>query len=180
MKYKERDPEKRMAFLQNLRRIIAARGAQDIVYVDESGFEPDVCRRFGWSPRGQKVYGDHSGNRRPRTSLIAARRGKDFLAPMLFSGTADADLVNNWAQNMLCKELRPDSTIIWDNAAFHKKQDLEAIAHEGGHHILFLPPYSPDFNPIEQDFAIIKKIRQYSPPNTSLANLIRSYGNYPE
>ena len=161
-----------------MRRIIARRGSQDIVYVDESGFEPDVCRRYGWSPRGQKVYGDHSGNRRPRESLIAARRGKDFLAPMLFFGTADADLVNDWTRHMLCKELRPNSTLIFDNAAFHKKKDLEVIAREYGHHVLFLPPYSPDFSRIEPDFANIKKRRQYAPPATPISDVIKSYGNY--
>ena len=61
---------------------------------------------------------------------------------------------------MLCKELPPDSTPIWDNAAFHKQTDLEAIARENGHHTLFLPPYSPDFSRIEPDFANLKKIRQ--------------------
>jgi transposase len=81
---------------------------------------------------------------------------------------------------MLCKEPRPDSTLIQDNAAFHKQKDLEAIARESGHHILFLPPYSPDFNRIEPDFANIKKIRQYTPPDTSLSDIIRSYGNYSE
>ena len=167
-----------MAYLQTLRRILQMRGSDNLVYVDESGFEPDVCRRYGWSLRGQEVYGDHSGHRRPRTSLIAARRGKDFLAPMLFEGTADADLVNDWTRNVLCKELRPDSTIIWDNAPFHKKKDLEDIAREYGHHAIFLPPYSPDFNPIENDFANIKKRRQYAPPNTPIADIIKSYGNY--
>lgn len=85
-----------MAYLQKLRRIIAERGAQDIVYIDECGFEPEACRRYGWSLRGQKGFGDRSGHRRPRTSLIAAWRGKDVLAPMLFSGTANAALVNAW------------------------------------------------------------------------------------
>ena len=50
----------------------------------------------------------------------------------------------------------PNSTLIFDNAAFHNKSDLEAIAHQHGHHILFLPPYSPDLNPIEHDFANLK------------------------
>lgn len=180
LKYKERDPEKRIAFLRALRRIITERGADNIVYIDESGFEPDVCRRYGWSPRGHKVHGDHSGHRRPRESLLAARRGKDFLAPMIFSGTANTSLVNSWTRHMLCKELRPVSTLIWDNAAFHNKKDLEAIARECGHHVLFLPPYSPDLNRIEPDFANIKKIRQYTPPNTSLADIVKCYGNYSE
>ena len=97
---------------------------------------------------------------------------------MLFSGTADTDLVNDWTRHMLCKELRPNSTIIYDNAAFHKKKDLEAIASERGHHILFLPPYSPDFSRIEPDFANIKKRRQYAPINTPIADIIKCYGNY--
>ena len=159
---------------------MAERGSDNLVYVDESGFEPDVCRRYGYAPRGQKVYGDHSGHKRPRESLIAARRGKDFLAPMLFSGTADADLVNDWMRHMLLKELRPNSTLIFDNAAFHKKKDLASIACEHGHHILFLPPYSPDFSKIEPDFANIKKRRQYAPHDTPLDAIIHSYVSYLE
>jgi transposase len=79
---------------------------------------------------------------------------------------------------MLCKELRPGSTIVWDNAPFHKKKDLEVIAAEKGHHVLFLPPYSPDFNPIGNDFSNIKKRRQYAPPDTPLDNIIKNYENY--
>ena len=68
--------------------------------------------------------------------------------------------------------------LIFDRAAFHKKKDLAAIAQENGHHLLFLPPYSPDLNPIEHDFANLKKRRQFAPPNTPLADTIKSYGNY--
>ena len=112
-------------------------------------------------------------------SLIAARRGGGFLAPLLFPGTANTDLVNHWTKTMLIKELHPHSTLIFANTVFHKKKDLEAIAQDQGHHILFLPPYSPDFNhPIEHDFANLKKQRQYAPPGTSLDSLIKNYGNY--
>lgn len=163
-----------------MRQIIQERGSRDIVYVDESGFDPETCRLHGWGRKGKKVYGEHSGNRRPRTSAIAAHRGKDFLAPMLFDGTAKTELVNEWTEKMLFKELRPASTIVWDNAAFHSKTALREIAERYGHHILFLPPYSPDFNPIEQDWAVIKKQRQAAPPNTPLQLIIASYGNYSE
>ena len=169
-----------MAYLQKLRRIIAERGAQDIVYIDECGFEPEACRRYGWSLRGQKGFGDRSGHRRPRTSLIAAWRGKDVLAPILFSGTANANLVNAWTRHVLCKELCPHSTRIWDNAPFHNKKDLEVIARDSGHHTLFLPPYSPDLTRIEPAFANLKKIRQYAPSDTPLSDIVRSYGNYSE
>ena len=177
MKYKERDPRQRLAYLQALRHIIQERGSANIVYVDETGFAPESCRGHGWSERGQKVHGEHAGRRRPRTNLIAARRGPAFFATLLFQGAAQAELVNAWTRQMLCKELRPGSTIIWDNAAFHKKSDLAAIAAEQGHPGLFLPPYSPDLNPIEHDFANLKKLRQFAPPNTSLETIIRNYGN---
>lgn len=72
------------------------------------------------------------------------------------------------------------STLLWDNAPFHKTKDLEVIARESGHHTLFLPPYSPDFSRIEPDFANLKKIRQYAPPDTFLSDIVRSYGNYCE
>ncbi|MBV8056688.1 MAG: transposase, partial [Deltaproteobacteria bacterium] len=113
----------------------------------------------------------------PQNQLDRGPPRPDFLAPMLFSGTADSKLVNDWTHHMLCQELRPNSTLIFDNAPFHKKQDLEAIAHQHGHHHLFLPPYSPDFNRIEPDFANLKKIRQSAPPNTPLFDIVKSYGN---
>ena len=166
-----------MAYLRALREIVAARGAEDIVYVDESGFESSSHQPYGWGIRGKRVYGERSGHTRPRTSVIAARRKHAWLAPMIFSGTANTALVNRWFEHMLCKELRPASTIIWDNAAFHKKADLRHIAGQYGHHILFLPPYSPDLNPIEKDFAVIKRKRQNSPPETTINQIIKMYKN---
>lgn len=56
------------------------------------------------------------------------------------------------------------------------KREIRQIVEAAGHHVLFLPPYSPDYNKIEQDFAILKKQRIYSPPGTSLDDLIKVYG----
>ncbi len=158
-----------------MRRIIAERGAGDIVYVDESGFAPHPYRPGGWGRRGQKVYGDRWGKRGARTSLIAARRGKALLAPVLFEGTADTALVNYWFETQLIPILRVHSTVIWDNATFHNKDALRALAAASTHQVLFLPPYSPDFNKIEHDFAIIKKQRLYHPPDTPIDDIIKMY-----
>lgn len=160
-----------------MRKIIVDRGSEDVVYLDESGFEASAQRNYGRSLRGKKLYGERSGNSRPRTSLIAAKRGKQMLAPVLFQGSTDAIWFNDWFENHLFKELRPKSTIIMDNAAFHKKKDIRQIAAAHGHNVLFLPPYSPDFNPIEQDFAVIKKQRAFAPKNKSLDDIIKSYGS---
>lgn len=177
MRYIQRNHEKRILYLKELRKVILKRGSSNIVYLDESGFEPRTQRNYGWATRGNKVYGERSGNTRPRTSLIAGKRGKQILAPVLFEGCTDSIWFNCWLEEHLFKELRPESTIIMDNAPFHKKKDIKRIVHQHGHHVLFLPPYSPDFNPIEQDFANIKKIRAYAPQNTKLDDIVKSYGS---
>ena len=158
-----------------MRSIVKNRTSKNIVYIDESGFLANSYREYGWKRRGCKVYGERSGNRKPRTSLIAGKRGKELLAPILFEGAADSVWFNQWLKEHLFKELEPASTIVMDNAAFHKKQETRKIIKDAGHFLIFLPPYSPDFNPIEQDFAIIKKRRAFS--NNNLDDIIKSYGN---
>ena len=117
---------------------------------------------------------------------VAAKRGKKLLAPVLFKGSTNALWFNRWLEEHLLPELNPNSTLILDKglarmyAPFHRKNDVLEIANQGGHKVLFPPPYSPDFNRIEQDFAIIKKRRTYSAPGTSLDDIVKSYGNYLE
>jgi len=157
MRYSERNHKKRIEYLRALRKIVKDKGS--IVYLDESGFERTSHRAHGWGLRGKKVYGERSGKKRPRTSLISAKQGKRLLAPILFEGSTNAMLFNYWLNNHLFKELAQDSTIIMDNATFHKTAQTRQLIEQAGHTLLFLPPYSPDFNPIEKDFAIIKRRR---------------------
>jgi putative transposase len=161
-----------------MRQIIHERGSSSIIYLDESGFEASTYRAYGWAYKGKKVYGERSGNTRPRTSLIAAKQGNKLLAPVLFQGSTNAKWFNEWLEHHLCKELSPGSTIIMDNAAFHKTKETKEIIERHQHHLLYLPKYSPDFNPIEKVFAVIKKRRQYAEPNTSLDYLVKTYENY--
>lgn len=102
------------------------------------------------------------------------------MAPILYEGSTSAIWFNRWFKDHLLKELNPGSTVIMDNAAFHKKKEIKALADSAGHKVLFLSPYSPDFNPIEQDFAIIKRIRQNSPQETSLDQIIKTYRTFLE
>jgi len=127
---------------------------------------------FAWAMRGQKVYADKLGNaKKGRTNLIMALRGKTWLAPVLFTGSCDAQLVEAWMEHHLIPELTAPSIMICDNAPFHRKERLKSIAAKHGHHLLFLPPYSPDFNPIEKVFALIKRYRLYN-PSASLEQLV--------
>jgi len=178
MRYSERNHKKRIEYLRALRKVVKDKGS--IVYLDESGFERTSHRAHGWGLRGKKVYGERSGKKRPRTSLISAKQGKRLLAPILFEGSTNAMLFNYWLNNHLFKELAQDSTIIMDNATFHKTAQTRQLIEQAGHTLLFLPPYSPDFNPIEKDFAIIKRRRQFLPEDYTIDEVVRSYVNYLE
>lgn len=110
--------------------------------------------------RGKRVYGVRSGNNRPRTSLLLAKHGKRLIAPLLFAGTCNAALFNAWVEQVLLPELPPQSLVIMDNATFHKQPITRELIEAHGHKLLYLAPYSPDHNPIEQTFAQLKAIRR--------------------
>ncbi len=123
MRYSERNHEKRIEYLRTLRQVVKDKGSEHIVYLDESGFERTTHRAHGWGLRGKKVYGERSGKRRPRTSLISAKQGKRLLAPILFEGSTNATLFNYWLQSHLFKELAQSSTLIMDNVRWTPKLD---------------------------------------------------------
>ena len=89
--------------------------------------------------------------------MIAAKQGRKLLAPVLYQCSTTALWVNEWLEDHLLKVLEKNSTLIMDNACFHKKEIIRNIARKEGHDVLFLPPYSPDFNTIEKVFAVLKK-----------------------
>ena len=103
-----------------------------------------------------------------------------MLAPILFEGSTNSTLFNYWLKNHLFEELDGDSIIIMDNASFHKTSLTRQLIEDAGHTLLFLPPYSPDFNPIEKDFAIIKRRRRFLHHDTPIDDVIKSYVNYLE
>lgn len=149
------------------------------VYIDESGFAHSAERHYGYAPRGKKVYGLRSGNRRPRASLIAARIGNALAAPMLFDGTCNAAVFNTWLARELAPILNETMVIIMDNATFHKSAATREIIHTTGAELLFLPPYSPDLNPIENTFGTLKRNRS-NYPELSLNEIVNMYENYSE
>jgi transposase len=148
---------------------------ENIVYIDETGFLTHTYRAHGWVRKGRVLLGEVSGNNRKCTNLILAKAGKRHFAPMLFDGTCDAKVFNTWVHRVLVPCLIAPSLIVLDNAAFHVRSAVRKILSAFGHDVLFLPPYSPDLNPIEQSFAALKKIRAAAPLNTPLDTVIKMY-----
>lgn len=158
-----------------MRRFIQRRCSSAVIYLDESGFEAEHPNLYAWSPRGQPVYGERSAQRRPRENLLAARNRQDFLAPVLIAGSINAEVFETWLVEQLLPTLPPECLLVLDNARFHRPERVTEIATAAGHEVLFLPPYSPDLNKIEHDFAALKKILAYAPAGTTLDEVVANY-----
>jgi transposase len=128
-----------------------------LVYVDETGFDSVLIRRYARAKRGAKVMANISGKRYARTSIIAGLRHNALIAPFVFKGYCNTQVVFTWVAEVLLPSLAKGSTVIWDNASFHKSETLQNLIEEAGCRLLFLPPYSPDFNPIEGWWAVLKR-----------------------
>jgi transposase len=131
--------------------------AENFVYIDESGIEMNICKDKGWCKKGRKLLGKKSGKYYQRTNIIAGLVNNKPIAPMVFNGPCDTKLFETWLELFLIKELRAGQFVIMDNAAFHKSQKAKDLIASAGCKIIFLPPYSPDLNPIEKFWANMKR-----------------------
>ena len=95
-------------------------------------------------------------------------------ATFLWQGTCNTIIFNLWCKKLLSPLLNKDSVVILDNASFHKSAQTKELVKQTGAKLLFLPPYSPDLNPIEHDFGALKKIREYN-HEKSIDEIIRMY-----
>jgi len=139
---------------------IKAYPKESLVFVDESGIDAYFHRAYGWSTRGKLVFGEVPGKRFARESFIAAKCKSSIFAPLCFEGTCNTKLFDLWVEQLLIPQLVPGQVIILDNATFHKSAKTRELIEAAGCKLLFLPPYSPDFNPIEKFWAWFKyKVR---------------------
>ena len=95
-----------------------------------------------------------------RTNVIGALYGQELLTASLFNCNVDADVFNSWLESDLIHKLPARSVFVIDNASFHKEADVKSILERYGHDLVFLPPYSPELNPIEHKWAQAKNLRR--------------------
>ncbi len=132
----------------------------DIVYLDESGFAHDMPRTHGYALKGQRCYGTQDWGARGRTNVIGALLGERLLTVTLFQDTINTATFEAWLAQDLLPKLKHQAIIVMDNAAFHKSFSTQELIEKAGHVLEFLPPYSPDLNPIEHKWAQAKAIRR--------------------
>ena len=141
--------------LENLRQ-----ERRPIVFIDESGFAHDMPRTHGYAPKGQRCLGTHDWGAKGRTNVIGALLRGTLLTLALFQTTIDTRIFTAWVMRDLLPKLPRKSVVVMDNASFHKGEAMKKALQEAGHTLLYLPPYSPDLNPIEHKWAQAKKIRR--------------------
>lgn len=142
------------------------------MYLDESGIDENIVQERAWVQKGQTVIGERVGKYKKRTTVIAALNQGKIIAPFYFKGYTDTNVFLTWLKQCLIPDLRPGQVVVMDNASFHKSKKIEALINAAGCTLLYLPPYSPDLNPIEKCWANIKqKLRRMASTNTFFANL---------
>ena len=152
------DQEKRSIFCKRINDL--EKSGKTIAYIDESGFAHDMPRTHGYALRGQRCYGKQDWGARGRTNAIGALLGKELLTVSLFDENINSDIFRSWIKYDLIPKLPQKSIIVMDNAAFHKNKDMQSEVINAGHKIEYLPPYSPDLNPIEHKWAQAKAVRR--------------------
>ena len=128
------------------------------MFLDESGVTTQMTRRYGRAPRGERMQeGAPAGHWRTLTLLGALTVG-GLRAPMTIESPTDGDVFLAYLEQVLCPQLQPGHVVIMDNLAAHKVAGVRSLIEACGAQLLYLPPYSPDFNPIEQAWSKIKEI----------------------
>jgi transposase len=165
------DPVKRSIFCQELN-IIKEEG-KAIIYIDESGFAHDMPRTQGYSLKGHRCYGNHNWGSKGRTNVIGALMEDRLFAIGILTGSVNTAVFSIWVEESLLPNLPEKSVLVMDNAAFHKGGGMQKSIKDAGHTLLYLPPYSPDLNPIEQKWAQVKHKRRST--NCSIDELFNTH-----
>lgn len=127
-----------------------------VKFIDESGINLALTRLYGRAPRGERVLGSAPQNYGPNVTMLGALSCTGLAAVMTVEGATDSDVFRAYVREVLCPTLRTGDLVVADNLSAHKAAGVqEAIAAKGARR-LYLPPYSPDLNPIEQCWSKIK------------------------
>jgi transposase len=137
-----------------------------LVFIDETWVKTNMAPLRGWGPRGQRLQAHAPYGHWKTLTFIAALRVDRVDAPWVIDGPINGELFTLYAQAVLAPTLAKGDVVILDNLASHKGQAARCAIREAGAHLLFLPPYSPDLNPIEQLFAKLKHLVRKAEPRT--------------
>ena len=127
------------------------------MFLDESGVTTEMTRRYGWAPRPERVSEAVPAGHWRTLTVLAALTSKAVLASLTIESPSDGDVFLAFVEQVLAPRLEPGHVVILDNLSAHKVAGVRQLIEDRGAQLLYLPPYSPDFNPIEQTWSQLKQ-----------------------
>lgn len=138
-----------------------------LVFIDETWAKTNMAPLRGWSRRGSRLIGSAPHGRWRTQTFLAGLRCDRIEAPCVVDGPINGQIFQAYVEQILVPALKPGDVVIMDNLGSHKGQDVRKAIRGAGAKLLFLPPYSPDLNPIEQAFAKLKHLLRRSQERTT-------------
>jgi transposase len=127
-----------------------------LVFIDETWAKTNMTRTRGYAPRGQRLVGAAPHGHWHTTTFVGALTAGGFIAPMVIDGAVNGELFRAYVERVLVPELRRGDVVVMDNLSSHTAAAVRRAIEGAGCRLLFLPPYSPDLNPIENAFSKLK------------------------
>ena len=129
-----------------------------LVFVDEMGTNTSLHELYAYAPKGERAYCSVARNRGKNTTLLASMSLSGMGPSMVVEGGANGAVFEVYLREMLIPTLREGDVVVMDNLSVHKSEIVREMIENAGAKVLSLPPYSPDFNPIEEAFSKIKNL----------------------
>jgi transposase len=139
------------------------------VFLDETGATTAMTRLHGWGERGERLVDMAPWGHWKTTTFVAGLRGTGIVAPCVLSGPMTGVWFRAYVEQMLAPALQPGDVVVMDNLPAHKVAGVDEAICRAGASLLYLPPYSPDLNPIEQLFAKLKNLLRQAAARTKEA-----------
>ena len=130
--------------------------ARRLVFVDEMGTNTSLSPLYGWAKKGERAYCSVPRNRGKNTTLLSSMSVEGMGPSLAVEGATTALVFETYVEQILAPTLRPGQVVVMDNLTAHKGERVKELIEQRGCELMYLPPYSPDFNPIEEAFAKIK------------------------
>ena len=130
--------------------------ARSVVFVDEMGTNTSLSPLYGWAKKGERAYCSVPRNRGKNTTLLSSMSVEGIGPSLAAEGATNREVFETYLERVLAPTLRRGQVVVMDNLTAHKGERIRELIEQRGCELLYLPPYSPDFNPIEEAFAKIK------------------------
>jgi transposase len=163
----ERDTEANRKRREEFLATIAAVPIEKLKFLDESGVTTQMTRLWGRAPRGERVHEATPDGRWQVLTTLGAMSLRGMEAVMTVASATDGDVFHAYVEQVLCAQLQPGDVVVMDNLSAHKVAGIRQLIEARGAQLLYLPPYSPDLNPIEKAWSKFKQFLRSAKARTA-------------